>query len=150
LKALLFMGCPQVPVQTPAVLYIANKLKNEGFEVIASGNKAAISLIHSSDPEKHYISKLIDLDKCIADISEKLIDFDIIVVFIHNDSGITYLETLKSLSKAKVLAVVFGKHAETFVKEAGDCVIASANSTHNIIKLKMEINKVKSWAVLKN
>ena len=28
------MGCPELPVQTAAALYIANKLDREGFEVI--------------------------------------------------------------------------------------------------------------------
>jgi len=65
------MGCPELPVQTAAALYIANILDREGFEVISAGNKAAISLLLNSDPEKHYIKKVMDLDRCIGALAEK-------------------------------------------------------------------------------
>ena len=66
MKALLMMGCPELPVQTSTALYIANKLNKEGFELTAAGNKAAISLLLNSDPEKHYIKKVMDIDRCIG------------------------------------------------------------------------------------
>src|SRR3990170_2958730 len=77
IKALLLMGCPELPVQTAAALYIANKLNREGFEVIAAGNRAALGLLLNSDPERHYIKKAIDIDRCIADLAEKKNDYDI-------------------------------------------------------------------------
>jgi len=148
LRALLFMGCPQVPVQTPAVLDIASSLKLEGIEVTATGNKAALSLVRGCDPEKHYITKMTDLDRCIADIAEHKTDYDLCFVFIHNDSGIVYLETLKSLSKAKTVAVIFGKNIEPLVNACGNSVVVAAKAEHNFTPLRAKIREVESWAAL--
>ncbi|MBU4374439.1 MAG: DUF1890 domain-containing protein, partial [Euryarchaeota archaeon] len=97
MKALLLMGCPELPVQTAAAIYIANKLNLEGFEVTAAGNNAAQSLLLNSDPEKHYIKKVMELDRCIGALAEKKMEFDLCFVFIHSDTGISYLATVKSL-----------------------------------------------------
>ena len=148
MKALLMMGCPELPVQTAAALYIANKLNGEGFEVAAAGNKAAISLLLNSDPGKHYIKKVMDLDRCIGALAEKKMDFDLGFVFIHSDSGISYLATLKSLSKAKTVALIFGKEIEPLIKESGDSVIIAAKAVHNPTPLRAQIDGVKSWAAL--
>jgi len=148
MKALLMMGCPELPVQTAAALYIANKLNGEGFEVTAAGNKAAISLLLNSDPGKHYIKKMMDLDMCIGALAEKKMDFDLGFVFIHSDSGISYLATLKSLSKAKTVAVIFGKEIEPLIEASGDSFIIAAKAVHNPTPLRAQIDGVKSWAAL--
>ena len=148
MKALLFMGCPQMPVQTTAVLNIASKLKQEGIDVTAAGNKAALSLVRGSDPEKHYVTKMTDLDRCIANFAEHKTDYDLCFVFIHSDSGIVYLETLKSLSKAKIVAVIFGKDIEPLVKACGDSMVVAAKATHTFTPLKVKIGEVKSWVAL--
>ncbi len=149
MKALLMMGCPELPVQTAAALYIANKLNREGFEIICAGNKAAISLLINSDPEKHYIKKVMDIDRCIGDIVEKKIDFDLCFVFIHSDSGISYLSTVKSISKAKTVAVIFGKEIEQLIEASGDSIIIAAKAVHNPTPLRAQIDGVKSWAALR-
>ncbi len=148
MNALLMMGCPELPVQTAAALYIANKLNREGFEVTAAGNNAAISLLLNSDPEKHYIKTAMDLDRCIANLAEKKTDFDLCFVFIHSDSGISSLATVKSLSKAKTVAVIFGKDIEPLIKESGDSIIIAAKAVHNPTPLRAKIDGVKSWAAL--
>lgn len=148
MKALLFMGCPQMSVQTPTVLYIANKLKQEEIEVTAAGNKSALSLIRASDPDKHYITKMVDLERCIADIAEAKTDYDLCIVFIHNDSGMVYLETLKSISKGKTVAVIFGKNIEPLAKACGDSVAVAAKTTHSFPPLRAKIGEVKLWAAL--
>ena len=142
------MGCPELPVQTAAALYIANKLDREGFEVISAGNKAAITLLLNSDPEKHYIKKVMDLDRCIGALAEKKMDFDLCFVFIHSDSGISYLATIKSISKAKTIAVIFGKEIEPLIEESTDSVIIAAKAVHNPTPLQAKIDGVKSWAAL--
>ncbi len=142
------MGCPELPVQTAAALYIANRLNREGIEVTAAGNKAAISLLLNSDPEKHYIKKVMDLDRCIANLVEKKIEFDMCFVFIHSDSGITYLATVKSLSNAKMVAVIFGKGIEPLIEASGDSMILAAKAIHNPTPLRAKIDEVKSWAAL--
>src|SRR3972149_2425420 len=148
MKALLMMGCPELPVQTALALYIANKLNNEGFDVTAAGNKAAISLLLNSDPGKHYIKKVMDLDRCIGALAEKKIEFDLGFVFIHSDSGISYLATLKSLSKAKTVALIFGKEIEPLIEASGDSLIIAAKAVHNPTPLRAQIDGVKSWAAL--
>lgn len=148
MKALLLMGCPELPVQSAAALYIANKLNNEGFEVTVAGNNAALSLLLNSDPERHYVKKVIELDRCIANLAEKKIDFDICFVFIHSDSGISYLATVKSLSKAKTIAVIFGKEIDSLIEASGDSIIIAAKAVHNPTPLKVKIDEVKSWAAL--
>jgi len=149
LKALLMMGCPELPVQTAAALYIANKLNLEGFEVTSAGNKAAISLLLNSDPGKHYIQKVMDLDRCIGAIVEKKMDFDLCFVFIHSDSGISYLATIKSISKAKTIAVIFGKDIEPLIEASTDSMIIAAKAVHNPTPLRAQIDGVKSWAALR-
>lgn len=148
MKALLMMGCPELPVQTAAALYIANKLNTEGFDVISAGNKAAIGLLLNSDPERHYVRKVMDLDRCIGALAEKKIDFDLCFVFIHSDSGISYLMTVRSLSKAKTIAVIFGKDIEPLIQSSSDSIIIAAKAVHNPAPLKSRIDEVKSWAAL--
>ena len=146
LKALLILGCPELPVQTAAALYIASKLNSEGIEVTAAGNKAAISLLLNSDPEKHYIKSVMDLDRCIAGLAEKKMDCDLCFVFIHSDSGISYLATVRSLINAKTVAVIFGKEIEPIIEACGDSVILAAKAVHNPTPLRVKIDGVKSWA----
>lgn len=148
MKALLMMGCPELPVQTAAALYIANKLNIDGFEVIAAGNKAAISLLLNSDPEKHYIKKVMDIDRCIGAIVEKKMDFDLCFIFIHSDSGISYISTIKSISKAKTVAVIFGKDIGPLIEASGNSIIIAAKAVHNPTPLRVQIDGVKSWAAL--
>lgn len=147
-KTLLLMGCPQLPVQVSAALYMANKLNREGFDVMAAGNKAAISLLLNSDPEKHYIKKLMDLDRCIADLAEKKIDFDLNFVFIHSDSGVVYLETVRSLSRGKTVAVIFGDQVDSLIEACRDSMIIAAKAVHNPTPLRVKLDEVKSWAAL--
>ena len=148
MNALLMMGCPELPVQTAAALYIANKLNREGFEVTAAGNNAAVSLLLNSDPERHYIKKVLDLDRCIGNLAEKKMEFDLCFVFIHSDSGISYLATIKALSKAKTVAVIFGKDLEQLIEASGDSIIIAAKAVHNPTPLRAKIDGVKSWAAL--
>ncbi len=149
MKALLMMGCPELPVQTAAVLYIANKLSKEGIEVTAAGNKAAVSLLLNSDPENHYIKKVMDLDRCIGALAEKNMDFDLCFVFIHSDSGISYLATIKSISNAKTIAVIFGNAIEPLMEACNGSIIIAAKAVHNPMPLKAKIDGVSSWAALK-
>ncbi len=148
MKALLMMGCPELPVQTAAALYIANRLNNEGFDVTSAGNRAALGLLLSCDPEKHYIKKVIDLDRCIGALAEKKIEFDLCFVFIHSDSGISYLATVKSITRAKTVAVIFGKEIEPLIEASGDSMIIAAKAVHNPMPLRAQIDGVKSWAAL--
>ncbi|HIH44593.1 MAG TPA: DUF1890 domain-containing protein [Candidatus Methanoperedenaceae archaeon] len=150
MNALIALGCPELPVQTSLALYLAHKLQNEGIDVTIAGTNAAVSLIRVADPDRHYSKRLSDLDRTIEGLAEKRIDYDLSFVFIHSDSGISYLATLKSLSKGNVIAVIFGKDIETLVamaEEQGARMFA-ARAVHNPMPLKIKLDEVERWAAL--
>ncbi len=142
-KALLVMGCPEVPVQMSIVIYLAQKLRKNGYDVTVAGTDAAVKLLSISDSDKYYVQKTIDLDEIIPDIVEKKIDFDLCFAFMHSDAGMTYGATFSAISKAKLYAVVFGKNAEELAKTIdypAEKIVAKA--IHNPMPLKNKIDKV--------
>ena len=141
-RALLVMGCPEVPVQMSLVLYLSNRLKNAGIVTVA-GTDAAIKLLKVSDPDSHYVQTTVDLDDLIVEIIEKKIDFDLCFAFMHSDAGMTYGATMSAISKAKLYAVIFGKEAEALaqnVEYPAEKIVAKA--VHNPVPLKNKIDKV--------
>jgi hypothetical protein len=142
-KALLVMGCPEVPVQMSIAIYLAQKLRKTGYDVTVAGTDAAVKLLKVADFDSYYVQKTVDLDKLIPDIVEKKIDFDLCFAFMHSDAGMTYGATFSAISKAKLYAVVFGKNAEELAKAIdypAEKIMAKA--THNPMPLKNKIDKV--------
>jgi hypothetical protein len=142
-KALLVMGCPEVPVQMSAVIYLSHKLSKAGLQVTVAGTDAALKLLAVSDPEKYYIKSTVDLDQCIADLVERRVDYDLCFVFMHNDAGLTYGATMSVISRAKLYAVVFGKNAEALaeaIEYPAEKIVAKA--VHNPTPLKNRIDRV--------
>jgi len=115
--ALLVLGCPQVPVQTSIALYLMNRLRKTGITPVVAGNKAANTLLVVADPDRHYLGEVMDLDRAVAQISEKKRDFDSCYVFIHNDAGVSYAATMGAISGAKLFTIVYGEHYEDQVKK---------------------------------
>jgi hypothetical protein len=142
-KALLVMGCPEVPVQMSMLIYLSHQLKKSGWDVTVAGTNAAVKLLKAADPESYYVQKTVDLDKLIADIVEKKVDFDVCFAFMHSDAGMTYGATFSAISKARLFAVVFGKNAEALgesIDYPAEKIVAKA--THNPGPLKNKIDKV--------
>jgi hypothetical protein len=147
--ALLLLGCPQVPVQTSMVLYLAHGLAERGIRPVIAGTTAARRLMEVADPGRHYLGEMHDLDDMIDAITEKKRDFDLCFVFIHNDSGIAYAGTMAYISKARVYALIFGEHAEELAKEIEfPCEIVAAKATHNPMPLKRRLEEVMQWAAV--
>jgi hypothetical protein len=145
--ALLVLGCPQVPVQTSIALYLINRLKKEGLVPVVAGNKAANTLLVVADPDRHYLGEVMDLDRAVAQISDKKRDFDRCFVFIHNDAGVSYAATMSAISKAKLYTIVYGEHYEEQVKKIEfPCTTIAAKAVHNPLPLKKAIDEVKPWA----
>jgi hypothetical protein len=145
--ALLVLGCPQVPVQTSIALYLINRLKKAGITPVVAGNKAANTLLVVADTDRHYLGEVMDLDRAVAQISEKKRDFDRCFVFIHNDAGVTYAATMGAISKAKLYALVYGEHYEEQVKKIDfPCVTIAAKAVHNPLPLKKALDEVAPWA----
>lgn len=148
--ALLLLGCPQVPVQTSMVLYLAHGLSERGIRPVIAGTTAARKLMEVADPGRHYLDEMNDLDATIDEIAERKRDFDLCFVFIHNDSGIAYAGTMAYISKARVYALIFGEHADELAEEIEfPCDIVAAKATHNPMPLKRRLDEVMQWAVSK-
>lgn len=153
-KALLLMGCPEVPVQMSLVLYMASKLKANGHQVIVGGTDAALNLAKVSDPARHYLGRMINIDTIIADLVEGKRKFDVICCFAHSDAGITYAATVASLiysSSTKLYVIVFGRNAEAMAGEIEfECIPIVEKAVHNPLGLKNKIDEVFGWAVSKS
>ena len=147
ITALLVLGCPQVPVQTSIAIYLINRLKKAGIVPVVAGNKAANTLLIVSDPDRHYLGEVMDLDRAVAQISEKKRDFDRCFVFIHNDAGVSYAATMGAISEAKLYAIVYGEHYEEQVQKIEfPCTTLAAKAVHNPLPLKKAIDEAKPWA----
>lgn len=145
--ALLVLGCPQVPVQTSIALYLINRLKKAGIQPVVAGNKAANTLLVVSDPDRHYLGEVIDLDRAVALISDGKRDFTQCFVFIHNDAGVSYAATMGAISKAKLYALVYGEHYDEQAKKIDfPCTVVAAKAVHNPLPLKKAIDEVAPWA----
>ncbi len=152
MKALLLLGCPEVPVQTGIALYIGSVLKDQGFTVIAAGTPSAASLMRTADPKRAYIDSYMNIDKCIDQIAEGTFDIDLAFGFIHKDSGLQYLGTVASLSQGTPVAIVFGREAEALSAEVSESIegvhVVWDKAVHNPLPLKKKIDKVGEWAHL--
>ena len=145
--ALLVLGCPQVPVQTSIALYLASRLKKAGITPVVAGNKAANILLVVADPDRHYLGEVMDLDRAVAQISDKKRDFDLCFVFIHNDAGVSYAATMGAISKAKLFTLVYGEHYEEQVKKIEfPSTMIAAKAVHNPLPLKKALDEVAPWA----
>jgi hypothetical protein len=146
-RALLLLGCPEVPVQTSIALYLAFRLRERGDEVVVAGTGAALKLTKFADPEGHYIGETMNIDRCIASISEGKIDFDLCFAFAHSDAGIAYAGTMSYISKAELLVLIFGRGAEELSENVEfDCRKLVAKAVHNPTPLKKLIDEVIDWA----
>ena len=142
-KVLLMMGCPEIPIQTSIALYLPHKLTNMGFDVTIAGTDSVIKLLTISDPDRHYIKTMVDLDKTLEDIIEKRIDFDICFAFMHSDAGMAFAATMSAISKAKLYAVIFGRNAEALADTIEfNCEKIVAKAVHNPTPLKIKVDKV--------
>ncbi len=149
MKALLLLGCPEVPVQTGIALYIGSTLKEQGFAVIAAGTPSAVGLMRTADPKNAYIDSYMDIDKCIDRIAEGTFDVDLAFGFIHKDSGLQYLGTVAALSQGTPVAIVFGREAEALGVEVSEAIqgvhVVWAKAVHNPLPLKKKVDKLGAW-----
>ncbi|MDR3101738.1 MAG: DUF1890 domain-containing protein [Methanocalculaceae archaeon] len=150
-EVLLLLGCPQIPVQSPIVLYVANLLNDLGKVPVVAANPSAKQLIAVSDPKKHYVKEFQDVDRTIADLADGKVGYPMIVSFIHNDAGLTYTTTAAALApQAVLITVLFGEHAYDIAEEIGfptEKIVAPV--THNTRPLLTKIDEMIKWAVLK-
>ncbi|HWQ67147.1 MAG TPA: DUF1890 domain-containing protein [Methanospirillum sp.] len=151
-KALIVLGCPEVPVQNSLAVYTSYQLKKQGYSVLIAGNPAVMKLLMTSDPEKHYVSTMTTLEKAVDAITEGDGAYDLCIAFAHSDAGISYGATMRYLlPSARFITIVFGREAEEIAKLIeydGEQIIEVA--VHNPMQIKKRMNEVLGWAASKN
>jgi len=145
--ALLLLGCPEVPVQMGIALYLASRLEKNGISVGVAGNPSVIQLIRVSDPDQHYIKKVMNLERAMADLIERRAHPGLIVSFAHNDAGISYAATVRHVSTSPLYLIIFGKEAEALASLAEfECEKIVERAVHNPVQLKKKIDEAFGWA----
>lgn len=144
--ALIMLGCPQIPIQTSAAVYLSYALRKEGYEPAIAGTRAARALLEVADPEGAYLGELIDLDRCIEALAEGRRAFDLAFVFVHNDAGVAYSATLAALPAGRVFSILFGESTGELAvsMEELSCELIIAPGSHNPLPLKRKLNEVLS------
>ena len=145
--ALLLLGCPEIPVQMGIALYLAGRLEKDGFRVTVAGNPSVIQLARVSDPDQHYMKRVKNLEKAMADLIEGRVHPDLVISFAHNDAGIAYAATVRHVFHARLCLIIFGREAEELAKLAEfDCEKIVERAVHNPGQLKRKIDGVFGWA----
>jgi len=144
-KALVLLGCPESPSQTPMAVYVTYKLKEMGYDVTTASTPSAMKLLEVGDPEGHYIENKIDIDSCIDKLEKS--SFDLLIGFIHKDAAVSYFVTFNSILDATSIAIIFEKDVEkledfqNMVSESTNATIVSARAFHNPTPLRVKFDK---------
>jgi hypothetical protein len=144
-KALLLLGCPEAPSQTPLAVYTTYKLKEVGYEVTIASTPSAKKLLEISDPENIYVTNKVDIETCLENLNED--EFDLLVGFVHKDAAVAYFVTFYHILNTKSVAITFEKDIdllEKFIKdiqESTEADIISARAYHNPTPLRVKVDK---------
>ncbi len=145
MKALILLGCPEAPSQTPMAVYASYKLKKLGFDVDIASNPAAAKLLEVSDPENKYIGKLLNIDKCLDTLKEK--DYDLLVGFVHKDAAASFFVTYYHILQTKSIALVFEQDMNLvnefseMVESSTDAEIVAVRAYHNPTPIRVRLDK---------
>ena len=146
MKALVLLGCPETPSQTPMAVYVFNKLTKLGYDVTIAANPAASKLVKISDPEGFYNLKLVDLERLLGDINDG--DYDLLVGFVHKDAAASFYVTFDQILQTKSLALVFSRDADAgaeFVNmrevSGSNAKITAVRAFHNPSPIKVKFDK---------
>lgn len=111
--------------------------------MVVAGTGAALKLMKLADPMGHYIGETMNIDRCIASISEGKMDFELCFAFAHSDAGISYAGTMSYISGAELFLLIFGRGAEELEKTVDfDCRKLVAKAVHDPVPLKRLIDEV--------
>ena len=144
-KALILLGCPESPAQTPMALYASYKLTNAGYDVTVVSNPSAMRLLDVSDPEEKYVQNKTDIESCLENLKEG--DFDLLLGFVHKDAAVAYFVTFYHILNTKSMALIFEKDAalledfEKQVSESTDAQIVAARAYHNPTPIRVKLDK---------
>jgi hypothetical protein len=144
-KALILLGCPEAPAQTPMAVYAAYKLSGMGYEVTVASTPSAMKLLEVTDPQEYYVKNKIDIESCINNLEAR--DFDLLLGFVHKDAAVSYFVTFYHILNTKSMAVVFERDSELLEKfiedleESTDATIVSARAYHNPTPLRVKFDR---------
>jgi hypothetical protein len=145
-KALILLGCPESPSQTPMAIYANQKLSKMDYEVTIACTPAASKLLEVSDPDEYYIKNKTDIESCLDNLEQG--QFDLLVGFAHKDAAISYFITFYHILQCESIALVFEKDAELLgefekmVSENTDAKIVLARAFHNPTPLRVKFDRV--------
>ena len=146
MKALVLLGCPETPSQTPMSVYVFNKLAKMGYDVTIAANPAAKKLVKVSDPEDYYHLNIVDLERLLGEINSG--DFGLLVGFVHKDAAASFFVTFDQILQTKSLALVFSRdfdEVEEFVnmiEESGsNAKIVAVRAFHNPSPIKVKFDR---------
>lgn len=146
MKALVLLGCPETPSQTPMAVYVFNKLTQMGYEVVIAANPAAAKLVKISDPDELYNLNIVDLERTLGEIKQG--DYDLLVGFVHKDAAASFFVTFEQILQCKSLALVFSRDADeveefvNLINESGsNALIAAVRAFHNPSPIKVKFDR---------
>ena len=146
MKALVLLGCPETPSQTPMAVYVFNKLTKMGYDVTIAANPAASKLVRISDPEGYYNLNLVDLERSLGEIDQG--DYDLLVGFVHKDAAAAFFVTFDQILNTKSLALVFSRDMDeidefvSMIQESGsNAKIVAVRAFHNPSPIKVKFDK---------
>ena len=143
-EALLLLGCPEVPVQQALALYLLGRLKDARYAATCAGNPAVLQLLRVSDPDRHYVGPVVEIERCVDELAGGTRTADLCIAFAHSDAGITFAATARFLlPDARFVLLAFGREAETLAGQATfPCELVADVAVHNPTKLKRKIDEV--------
>jgi len=144
-KAIILLGCPESPSQSPLTIYAAHQLTEMGYEVTVASTPSAKKLVEVADPVEYYVQNKIDIESCLDNLEEG--EFDLLLGFVAKDAAVSYFVTFYHILNTKSLALVFHRDPEKLenfensVRENTNADIASARAYHNPTPLRVRLDR---------
>ena len=145
-KALILLGCPESPSQTPMAVYAANKLAKIDYDVTIASTPAASKLLEVSDPDECYIKNKVDIESCLDALEEG--KYDLLIGFVSKDAAASYFITFYHLLQCESIALIFEKdhelldEFENMVVENTNAKIVAVRAFHNPTPLRVKFDRV--------
>ena len=146
MKALVLLGCPETPSQTPMAVYASDKLTKLGYDTTIAANPAAAKLVKVSDPEDYYNLNIVDLERTLGEVQAG--DYDLLLGFVHKDAAAAFFVTVDQILDTKSIALVFERdldlvgHFVEMIEESGSkAKICAVRAFHNPSPIKINLDK---------
>ncbi|MCL2157309.1 MAG: DUF1890 domain-containing protein [Methanobrevibacter sp.] len=145
-KALILLGCPESPSQTPMAIYASQKLAKMDYDVTVASTPSASKLLEVSDPDEYYIKNKVDIESTLDSLKEG--SYDLLIGFAHKDAAVSYFVTFYHILQCESIALVFEKDLElleefeNIVKDNTDAKIVSVRAFHNPTPLRVKFDRV--------